>query len=587
MRQAVGLVWASARGWTILQMVTIVAGGGLPVALLLLTRRFVDAAGAYLAQPVGLRDPGELLLLAPWVAVVVVAGWLIRALSSVVSAAQSEAVSDHVQDAMQRKSIEVDLEFYESPSYYDKMRMAQAEAGSRPTSIVRNLVQLGSGGIVLVSVAGVVGYAQGILLPVLLVAALPGALARVWNARRWNRWRMEQSEPERFSYYLHMLMTALPFAKEIRLNANGAELRRQYQDLRRDLRRKRLRLLRNRAGAELAADALSAGAVALGLGLIYLRMRGGEMTLGDLALLYGGLQKGKSAFGGVLGSLASLYEDSLFISHFYDFLALPARVRSPERPKPLPARIREGIRLEHVSFRYPGTDRDVLHDIDLTIHAGEHVALVGENGSGKTTLVKLLCRLYDPTEGRILIDGTDIREFAPDELRTSFSALFQDFVRYHMTAGENVRMGDVSVPHGDPRIAEAARQAGAAAIIDGLPQGYDTRLGRMFKDGVELSEGQWQRIALARAFLRPAPLVLLDEPTSALDAKAERKLIEATLDIFAGKTAIVVSHRFTTVQAADRILVLSNGQVAESGSHQELLAVNGLYADLFALQKDL
>lgn len=586
LRAALRLVWESARGWTAMQAVVVAGQGLLPVATLFLTRQVVDAAGRFLAQGSGVRDARELFAWAPWVAAVAVAGWICRALSSIVAEAQAEAVADRVQDALQKKSAEVDLEYYETSSYHDQMRLAQSEALSRPASIVQNLVRLGSGMLVLGSVAGVLGASQGLMLPVLLAAALPGSLARILNSRRWNDWRKVQSASERYAGYLHLLLTSLPFAKEIRLNGNGNELRRQHRELRGRLRRSRLALRRRRATTELAADVCSAAAMVAGMALIYLRMKSAAMTLGDLALLYGGFQKGKSAFSGVLGSLASLYEDSLFLEHFHDFLALPQRVRSPEHPKPAPRRIEREIRLEHVRFRYPGTERDVLRDIDLTIRAGEHVALVGENGSGKTTLVKLLCRLYDPTGGRILVDGTDIREFSPEAWRASFSALFQDFVRYQMTAGENVRMGDVAIPPGDSRIAAAARQAGAAHLIEQLPEGYETPLGRLYEGGGELSEGQWQRIALARAFVRSAPIVVLDEPTAALDVKAERDLLESVMNIFSGKTAIVVSHRFSTVQAADRILVLAEGRIAESGTHEQLVQANGVYAGLFALNSN-
>ena len=249
----------------------------------------------------------------------------------------------------------------------------------------------------------------------------------------------------------------------------------------------------------------------------------------------------------------------------------------------MPSRIAQGIRLEHVRFRYPGMDRDVLRDLDLTIRAGEHVALVGENGSGKTTLVKLLCRLYDPTEGRILLEGIDIREFALEDLRGLFSVLFQDFVRYQMTAEENVRMGDLAVPPGDPRIAEAVNRAGALSVIERLPQREQTPLGRLFKNGSELSEGQWQRIALARGFLRPAPILMLDEPTSSLDAKAERDLLGSVASGFRGKTVLVVSHRLSTVRMADRILMLSEGSLVEEGRHDELVQADGGYSKLFAL----
>ncbi|MGD9613255.1 MAG: ABC transporter ATP-binding protein, partial [Kiritimatiellia bacterium] len=278
-----------------------------------------------------------------------------------------------------------------------------------------------------------------------------------------------------------------------------------------------------------------------------------------------------------------LYEDALFIGHFYGFLGLPQQVRSPPTPKPVPRQIVHGFRLEHVSFRYPGCDRPALRDVTAEIRVGEQVALVGENGSGKTTLVKLLCRLYDPTEGRILLDGTDLREFAPEELRGACSVLFQDFGRYQMTAEENVRLGDLAVPAGDPRIAAAVQRGGAEPVVARLPRGLQTQLGRLFKGGMELSEGQWQRLALARVFLRRAPILMLDEPTSSLDAKAERELLQTVLAGSQGKTTILVSHRLTTVKEASRILVLAEGRLLEAGTHEELLRGGGAYPALFAL----
>jgi len=581
--QAMQLVWASAAGWTLLQGGSMVLQGILPVASLFLTRQVVNALSAFLLHPPDGRDPSELLVWVPWVAALGLIAWICRAASSLFAEAQAGAVSNYVLQALQKKSTEVDLACFEMPAYYDQMRLAQTEALTRPTSIVRNLTQMGIGLFVLISVAGVLWMTQGFLLPILLLAALPGALARVWSSRRWNQWRIAHSARERYAGYLHVLLSALPFAKEIRLSGNGPELRRQSADMRSRLRQSRLRLQLYRTGVEMAADGLSALAILCGAVVMYLRLSSSTMTLGDLALLYGGFQRGKSAFSTVLRSLASLYEDSLFLTHFYTFLGLPQQVRSPANPKPLPERLEQGIQLDQVSFRYPGTDRDVLQSVSLTIRPGEHIALVGENGSGKTTLVKLLCRLYDPTEGRILIDGTDIREFDLAELRKAFSVLFQDYVRYQMTAGENVRMGNVECPAGDSRIEEAAREAGSDALIERLPQGYDTMLGRLFEGGMELSEGQWQRVALARTFMRKAPIVILDEPTSSLDAKAERELLESFMEIVPGRTALVISHRYSTVQAADRIVLLSEGRVVESGSHEQLVEAGGAYSDLFAL----
>ncbi|MGD9613693.1 MAG: hypothetical protein AB7V22_12425, partial [Kiritimatiellia bacterium] len=299
--QATGLVWASARTWTLLQGAVVVVQGLLPVASLYLTRQVVDAVGHFLAQAPGDKDPGPLLALLPWVGGVVAAGWVLRACSGIVAEAQAEAVADHVQGALQQKSAEIDLAYHETAAWHDQMRLAQSEAMTRPVGIVRNLTQLGSGVLVLASVIGVLGWSQGYLLPVLLVAALPGALARIWNSRRWHAWRVAQSPAERQAGYLHLLLTSFPFAKEIRLLGIAGDLRRRFGAVRAGLRRSRLALGRRRAGIEIAADGISAVAILGGMGLIYLRLSGNAMTLGDLALLYGGFQKGKSAFAGVLG----------------------------------------------------------------------------------------------------------------------------------------------------------------------------------------------------------------------------------------------------------------------------------------------
>jgi ATP-binding cassette subfamily B protein len=286
----------------------------------------------------------------------------------------------------------------------------------------------------------------------------------------------------------------------------------------------------------------------------------------------------------MLTGLASLYENNLFLSDFKRFLELePAVVDSP-RPRAFPRPVRHGIEFDQVSFKYPGTSVDVLKDVSFAIGPGEHVALVGENGSGKTTLVKLLCRLYDPTGGTVRIDGIDLREFKLDELRANLAVVFQDYARYYLTARENIWVGNVSLPADSEQIAEAARKTGADSVIRALPQGYDTVLGRQFENGVELSVGQWQKLALARAFLREAPLIVLDEPTAALDPRAEAEVFDHFHELATGRTAIFISHRLSTVRHADRILVLVNGSIAEAGAHEDLVERAGVYASLFETQ---
>jgi ATP-binding cassette subfamily B protein len=286
----------------------------------------------------------------------------------------------------------------------------------------------------------------------------------------------------------------------------------------------------------------------------------------------------------VLRGLAALYEDSLFLSFYDEFMALEPRVLPPDHPLPLPRPMQQGIRFEHVDFSYPDTDRTALRDLSLTIRPGEVTALVGPNGSGKTTLVKLLCRLYDPSSGAVTMDGTDLRRFDLVDLRREMSVIFQDFAQYQLTARENIRLGNVGLTESDPVIEAAARDSGADETIRGLRHGYDTILGKWFDEGEELSVGEWQKVALARAFVRDAQILVLDEPTSALDPQAEWDVFQHIKELARGRAVILISHRFSTVRSADQIHIFDQGRIIESGTHEELVALGGRYAEMYEVQ---
>jgi ATP-binding cassette subfamily B protein len=301
-------------------------------------------------------------------------------------------------------------------------------------------------------------------------------------------------------------------------------------------------------------------------------------------MYFAAFQRGQDFFRDTLGGMAGLYEDNLFLSDLKRFLELQPAVAEPESPRPFPRPIRRGITLDHVSFSYPGSSRRVLEDISLDIQPGEHVALVGENGSGKTTLVKLLCRLYDPTSGTIKVDDNHLHDFTTRELRREIGIIFQDFARYHLSVRDNIWFGNVGVPPDSAAIINAAIKTGADTVVGRLPDGYETMLGKEFEAGSELSLGEWQKVAIARAFLRETQIIVLDEPTASLDARSEAEVFEHFHELAHGRSAILISHRLSTVRMADRIFVLDRGRIVESGPHDELISKGGTYAQLFELQ---
>ena len=419
---------------------------------------------------------------------------------------------------------------------------------------------------------------------IVLAAAIPGAAVRFLYAGRLFAWQRRRTDVERQSAYAHWLLTDSGHAKEIRLFDLGDRFRVWHRDLRHRLRRELLGIAARRALAELGAGATAVVAVFGAFAYIAWRAIQGSITIGLVVAYYQAFQTSLGSLQAVLHGLAALYEDNLFLSYYDEFMALEPHVLSPEHPVPLPRPMHEGIRFDHVHFSYPDTERTALSDVSLTIRPGQVTALVGANGSGKTTLVKLLCRLYDPSTGTVTLDGQDLRRFDLVDLRRDMSVIFQDFAQYQLSARENIRLGNVELAANDPAIEAAAHDSGADEAISGLRHGYDTVLGKWFDEGEELSVGEWQKVALARAFVRNAQILVLDEPTSALDPQAEWDVFQHIKELAQGRAVVLISHRFSTVRSADQIHIFDQGRIIESGTHEELVALGGRYAEMYEVQ---
>jgi ATP-binding cassette subfamily B protein len=580
--RALKLVWSIAPGWTSASAALTVLQGVLPLAAIWLTKLIVDKVSQAVAgSGANYRDVAVLIILAGAVGL---AALIMRSLASMVDQALSQTVTDHVTDLIHSQSIAVDLEYYENPRYHDILHRAQQEAPYRPTSIVNNLTSTGQALVSLIAMAALLLKLHWAVGLIILGGAIPGALVRLRFSRKLFAWQQERTAVERKSEYAHQLLIDSTHAKEIRAFGMGERFRGWYRDLRRQLRRELIELARRRSLADLAAGVAAVLAVFGTFAYIAWRAVRGDISLGMMVAYYQAFQTSLGSLQAVLRGLNNLYEDSLFLTYFDDFMALRPTVVSPAQPRPMPRPMTDGIRFDDVNFSYPDTQRTALKGISLSIRQGEVTALVGPNGSGKTTLVKLLCRLYDPSSGAITLDGVDLRSLDVDGLRRDMSVVFQDYSRYQLSARENIRLGDARLDADDPAIEQAARDAGVHEVIAGLPHGYDTSLGRWFDQGQELSVGEWQKIALARAFVRDAQILVLDEPTSALDPQAEWEVFRHIKELARGRSVVLVSHRFSTVRTADRIHIFDQGRIVESGTHDELVALGGRYAEMYEVQ---
>jgi ATP-binding cassette subfamily B protein/ATP-binding cassette subfamily C protein len=582
----VRLVWASdPRGAVIIGALTLVLAL-LPAAVAWVGKLIVD--GVVLAARTGAPPDRERVL---WLvalelglmAAQMTASRLLGLRRELLRAALGNAINVRILE----KALELELRHFEDAEVYDKMQNARREASARPLSLAMQIFAIGQNAVTLAALSGLLVRISPASVLVIVAASIPAFLAEArLSAESFRLWTWRAPEGRRLNY-LEWILTRDSHVKEVKLFGLGPLVLSRYRDLFRKFFAEDRHLAVRRMRAGIAFGLLSLAAFYGMYALMAGRAALGAITLGDLALYIAVFRQGQGALQSILGAVGTMYEDALFMSNLFAYYAIPT---GGEAPRVLPARSPPrgapgAIEIHDVSFRYPGKEAWALRGLSLTIAPGQKLGLVGENGAGKSTLVKLLLRLYDPTEGEIRYGGVDLRDMDPADLRGRIGAVFQDFVRYQFTAAENVGLGNPAHLSDRRRIEEAARRGGAAEVVEALPQGWDTVLGGWFERGHELSAGQWQKLAVARAFMRDeAEVLVLDEPTASIDAAAEHELFQRFQELAADRTAIVISHRFSTVRIADRIAVLHAGRLEELGTHAELLARDGRYAHLFRLQ---
>ncbi len=495
-------------------------------------------------------------------------------------------LANRIRGEVIRKALTLELAFFEDPDFYDRLQNARREAGYKPVDLIDDTFLIVQNTITLVSFAVLLLRFSPWLLVILVVTSIPAFIAEARLSEQGFRLLTRRAPETRQINYLGRLLTEDASAKEIKLFNLGETLLARYMTLFEKFFQEDKSLALRRAVAGLSLGLIATLGFYSSYAWIVWRTVQGEISLGDMTLYLSIFRQGQTTFQAILSALGNIYENNLFMAHLFDFLGLEPQMAVAARPVRLPVTLSVGIEFRGVGFRYPDSGDWALHDINLSIRPGEKIALVGPNGAGKTTLIKLLTRLYDPTEGSILIDGIDIRELDPLDLRQRIGVIFQDFVRYHVPASENIGFGQIESLHRRDQIIESARKSGAHPIIENLPDGYETMLGRWFHGGHELSVGQWQKIALARAFMRKAEVLVLDEPTASLDAETEYEIFRHFQELTVGKMAILISHRFSTVRMADRIVVIQEGRMAEIGTHEELIRQEAVYAHLFSLQAE-
>ena len=573
------IVWRSGRAVVAGGLACRLVGSLIPVAMLWVAKQILDAVQA--------RSNGQPLPEHFWTLVAAEAG--LAAFAAIVGrtggyfdALLADRFTRHVSVRVMEHASRLDLASYEDPVFYDKLERARVQATDR-IAMIHAIGALLQQTVTAATLSMTILWFSPWLLLLLVVAVVPAFLGESHFAFLGYSLNIRQTPARRRLDYLRVLGASKESAKELKLFGLSDFITGEYARISYDLYDQNVALARRRLWAGAILSLISTAGYYSAYALVVYRTVTGELSWGTLQMLAGAIGGASSNIQSIFATFSSIADQSLFLTDLVEFFRVEPKVRSKPDAIPAPRPVQTGFRFERVSFAYPGSSRLILDSLDLTIDPGERIALIGENGQGKTTIVKLITRLYDPTAGRILLDGVDLRDYSIEDLNREIGVIFQDFMRYEMSAKGNIAVGRIDAEC-DADIRAAARKSQADSVIARLPGGYEQLLGRRFEGGLDLSGGEWQKVALARAYLRDAQLLILDEPTAALDARSEYEVFQRFSELTEGKMALLISHRFSTVRMADRIVVLENGRIVEQGNHKQLMAVGARYAEMFELQ---
>lgn len=576
------LIWQTSRPMTLGNIALRLVKAVIPLAQLYVGKLILDEVLKLIDQG-AMQDAG---LLWQWVGLelglAIVSDLTSRGIS-LLDALLGDLVANQTSIKLIEHASQLDLPQFEHPQFYDKLERARQQTTRRVILMSQMLSQVQDFVSILALGAGLALFNPWLIL-ILLVAVVPAFLSEThFNRQNYSlstSWTPERRELD----YLRYVGASDETAKEVRIFGLSGFLTERFARVSTGYYKANRKLAIRRSVWGSLFNLIGTAGYYGAYVVIVMQTLDKQISVGEMTFLAGSFMRLRMLMQNVLSQFSSIAESALYLRDLFDFFQIKPTISSPEQPLTVPVTFESGFVFENVGFQYPNSDIWAIRGLNFTLKAGEKLALVGENGAGKTTLVKLLARLYDPSEGRILLDGKDLREYDLDELRKKVGVIFQDFVRFQMKVRENIAVGNIEEVSNQPQVEAAAEKSLAAGVVAGLKEGYEQMLGRKFADGVELSGGQWQKVALARAYMRDAQLIILDEPTAALDARAEHEVFQRFTELTEGKTAVLISHRFSTVRMADRILVLNQGKMAEIGSHEELLEKRGIYSELFRLQ---